>query len=260
MKETKKDEKNSEVKTSFVRRLSSNICTKSCELTKFFELFESYAKNLSLVRLFSEKLRISPGIVLLGLMLLIFMFLVSKLGGSLICDAVGFLYPSYKSYKVLKSCEQKGASTRSNPTKQYETARSVNESEEKEAEGSNSVKKQVPNNVAEETKKDLVYWNKYWIVFSLGFIFNYVANIFLYWLPFYYVLKLVFIVVLLHPKLQGAELIYNFLIAPLLDRYESTIDNTLATLETTADQLFIKYGVAKLSDKLNDYANKHTTM
>lgn len=196
-------EKITDEKHSFVRRLSSSICTKSAEITRIFDLFESYATNLSLVKTASEKLKIPPGIVLLGMVSMLLVFLISKLGGSLICDAVGFLYPSYKSYKVLKSCDQRGAPSGSNSAKQYETARSVNESEDKEAEGTDSVKKQTPTSVvSEETKKNLIYWNKYWVVFSLGFIFNYFANIFLYWLPFYYVLKLVFIVVLLHPKLQ----------------------------------------------------------
>ncbi|UKK02357.1 hypothetical protein MACK_001716 [Theileria orientalis] len=243
MGQLKEQEKPAESRLSYMKMVSKSIVSRSADLNKVLEFFERHAKNLSFVQCVAVKLNMPAGVVLMLLSCMVLLFFVSRIGGSIICDSVGFLYPSYKSFKVLKQGDKLNA--QGSQLKLNDKASDADTAKAKE-----ELCKDLELN-----KKQLIYWTKYWVVFSLGFIFNYFANMFLYWIPFFYFGKLLFIVLLLHPKLQGAELIYNLLIAPILHKYESIIDSTVVTIENTADQL-TKYGVDKLSGRLRDYATR----
>ncbi|BAM39776.1 uncharacterized protein TOT_020001019 [Theileria orientalis strain Shintoku] len=243
MGQLKEQEKPAESRLSYVKMVSKSIVSRSGDFSKVLEFFDRHAKNLSFVQCVAVKLNVPGGVVLMLLALLMLLFFVSRIGGSIICDSVGFLYPSYKSFKVLRQSDRLKAQG------------SKLQSSDKASDADSAQAKEELCKDLELNKMQLIYWTKYWVVFSLGFIFNYFANMFLYWIPFFYFGKLLFIVLLLHPKLQGAELIYNLLIAPILHKYESIIDSTVVSIENTADQL-TKYGVEKLSGRLRDYATK----
>lgn len=58
----------------------------------------------------------------------------------------------------------------------------------------------------------------------LKFCIEYVADIFVSWLPFYYEFKVLFVIWLLTPYTKGASIIYRKILHPLLTRKESEID------------------------------------
>lgn len=58
-------------------------------------------------------------------------------------------------------------------------------------------------------------------------------HIILYWIPFYYPLKAVFLIWAMHPKYEGATLIYNKFLREKVKANLQTVDNALdkATVE-----------------------------
>jgi len=63
-----------------------------------------------------------------------------------------------------------------------------------------------------ESKKDEnddKQWLTYWVVFGAFNIIDQFAGFVLHFIPFYYVLKLVVLILLFHPKFQGATWVYN---------------------------------------------------
>ncbi|CAD2097630.1 HVA22/TB2/DP1 family protein, putative [Plasmodium vinckei] len=77
-------------------------------------------------------------------------------------------------------------------------------------------------------------WLTYWVVFSLFFFIEYLIDIILFWIPFYYVIKLLFLLYLYMPQVRGAETVYNYVIRPVLLKHEKTIDDTVHKISQTA--------------------------
>ena len=67
-------------------------------------------------------------------------------------------------------------------------------------------------------------WLTYWVVFGLFNILDHFAGFILTLIPFYYFLKLLFMVWLFHPQLQGATTVYNMYILPTMKDYEKQIE------------------------------------
>jgi receptor expression-enhancing protein 5/6 len=61
-------------------------------------------------------------------------------------------------------------------------------------------------------------------VYSLFSVVEVFVDYILYWVPLYYMLKLVFLVWLMIPKLGGAELVYKVFVEPALRQYRKRID------------------------------------
>jgi hypothetical protein len=79
-----------------------------------------------------------------------------------------------------------------------------------------------------------VKWMMYWIVFALFSAFETIADIFLFWLPFYYEIKFVFLVWLILPvwkDLLGSGLLYEKFVHPWFLTHEPGIDSALDTLQ-----------------------------
>ncbi|ANQ08708.1 Uncharacterized protein PCOAH_00030500 [Plasmodium coatneyi] len=72
------------------------------------------------------------------------------------------------------------------------------------------------------------------VVLSLFFFFEYLIDIILFWVPFYYLLKLLFFVYLYMPQVRGAETVYNYIIRPILLKHEKTIDDTVQKISQKA--------------------------
>ena len=67
-------------------------------------------------------------------------------------------------------------------------------------------------------------WLTYWVVFGLFNILDQFAGFILTFIPFYYFLKLIFMVWLFHPATVGATWIYNSYILPNMKQYEKHIE------------------------------------
>ena len=66
-------------------------------------------------------------------------------------------------------------------------------------------------------------WLTYWVVFGLFNIVDQFAGFILHFIPFYFFLKLLFLVYLFHPSTTGATSIYNEYILPNMKQYEKHI-------------------------------------
>ncbi|KAJ1975132.1 ER membrane protein DP1/Yop1 [Dimargaris verticillata] len=111
-----------------------------------------------------SKVYASCGIALVGLILVFF-----NIGGNLITNLIGFVYPAWSSFHAIES----------------------------------------------PGKDDDTQWLTYWTVFGLFNTAEYFSNVLLYWIPFYYVFKLVVLMWLLLPQTRGAEYVYQQYLRPV---------------------------------------------
>ena len=96
-------------------------------------------------------------------------------------------------------------------------------------------------------------WLTYWVVFGLFNIFDQIAGIILRFIPFYYVLKLAFLVYCFHPSTTGSLHIYEGLILPFVKEHKHRIDEAQKKIAETASKSysqateFVKEKSAELS-------------
>lgn len=69
---------------------------------------------------------------------------------------------------------------------------------------------------------DDVQWLTYWTVFGFFNIIETFSDMILYWFPFYYTFKCVFIVWLMLPQTRGAQVVYHKALKPLVNNSLST--------------------------------------
>eukprot|EP00884_Botryococcus_braunii_P018980 jgi/Botrbrau1/5766/Bobra.0134s0034.1 len=82
---------------------------------------------------------------------------------------------------------------------------------------------------AEETRS----WCIYWVVLAIFTFLERVAlDRLLFWVPFYYEVKVALVVYLWHPKTAGAVYLYSHLLEPFLSKHEAIIDKTLKDGQT----------------------------
>ena len=74
-----------------------------------------------------------------------------------------------------------------------------------------------------EGKDDDKQWLTYWVCFGAFNIVDQFAGIILRFIPFYYFLKLGFMVYLFHPSTLGATTVYNNFILPKMKEHEARI-------------------------------------
>ncbi|KAJ2770702.1 ER membrane protein DP1/Yop1 [Coemansia nantahalensis] len=65
-------------------------------------------------------------------------------------------------------------------------------------------------------KEDDAQWLTYWVVFGLLNVVEYFTGFILYWVPFYYPIKLGFLMWLMLPATRGAERLYTTGLKPML--------------------------------------------
>ncbi|OAA52043.1 protein yop-1 [Metarhizium rileyi] len=81
------------------------------------------------------------------------------------------------------------------------------------------------------TKDDDTQWLTYWVVFSGFTVIESFFNI-VYWFPFYFVFKFVFLLWLSLPMFRGAEVIFRSFLAPTVGRYFQQPASTSAGLRS----------------------------
>eukprot|EP00382_Lankesteria_abbotti_P005529 CAMPEP_0113846768 /NCGR_PEP_ID=MMETSP0372-20130328/1492_1 /TAXON_ID=340204 /ORGANISM="Lankesteria abbotti" /LENGTH=198 /DNA_ID=CAMNT_0000815951 /DNA_START=150 /DNA_END=746 /DNA_ORIENTATION=+ /assembly_acc=CAM_ASM_000359 len=91
---------------------------------------------------------------------------------------------------------------------------------------------------AVETKRtdDDKQWLTYWVVFAAFSVVEMFSNVLLFWIPFYYVLKISFLLWLALPQFQGAKFVYNKAVQPFLLSHEKKIDGVVERLNGQAQQ------------------------
>ncbi|KAI2621569.1 TB2/DP1, HVA22 family-domain-containing protein [Xylaria nigripes] len=85
-------------------------------------------------------------------------------------------------------------------------------------------------------KSDDIQWLTYWIVFASFTVVESAISI-VYWFPFYYTFKFVFLLWLSLPNFSGAQIVFRSFLQPVLGRYFSESGSTAANLRAKADSL-----------------------
>ncbi len=109
-----------------------------------------------------------------------------------------------------------------------------------------------------ETKEadDDKQWLTYWIVFGVFSIIDLFSSSILKFIPFYFILKIVFLIWLFMPNTKGALIIYEKIISKLFKKYEKQIDDIEGQYQANANK-FIGGVHEKIPDKekMNNLGN-----
>nr|XP_020635763.1 receptor expression-enhancing protein 4 [Pogona vitticeps] len=95
--------------------------------------------------------------------------------------------------------------------------------------------------------REYVRWMMYWIVFALFMATEAVAEAFLSWFPFYYEIKMAFVVWLLSPYTRGASLLYRNFVHPTLSRKEKEIDMFILQAKEQSYETLVNFGKKSLN-------------
>ena len=82
-----------------------------------------------------------------------------------------------------------------------------------------------------EGKDDDRQWLTYWVCFGFFQIVDCFAGIILQFIPFYFFLKMAFMVWLFHPKTMGALWLYNNYLQAYVKKYRSQIEESINGME-----------------------------
>ncbi|KAM7202770.1 protein yop-1 [Naviculisporaceae sp. PSN 640] len=82
-------------------------------------------------------------------------------------------------------------------------------------------------------KTDDTQWLTYWVVFSLFTVIESLVSV-VYWFPFYYTFKFVFLLWLSLPAFKGADIIFRSFLSPTLGRYFHHSGSTASGLRDKA--------------------------
>ncbi|KAI4904218.1 hypothetical protein NFI96_031750 [Prochilodus magdalenae] len=84
-------------------------------------------------------------------------------------------------------------------------------------------------------KDDDTQWLTYWVVYGFFGVGEFFSDIFLYWFPFYYVFKCLFLLWCMAPfSWNGSQVLYRHLVRPFFLKHEATVDNMVSDLSGKA--------------------------
>ncbi|PNJ76924.1 receptor expression-enhancing protein 4 isoform X1 [Pongo pygmaeus] len=90
--------------------------------------------------------------------------------------------------------------------------------------------------------REYVRWMMYWIVFALFMAAEIITDIFISWFPFYYEIKMAFVLWLLSPYTKGASLLYRKFVHPSLSRHEKEIDAYIVQAKERSYETVLSFG------------------
>ncbi|XP_005477073.2 receptor expression-enhancing protein 1 isoform X2 [Oreochromis niloticus] len=90
--------------------------------------------------------------------------------------------------------------------------------------------------------KEYVKWMMYWIIFALFTSVEVFTDMFLCWLPFYYELKIAFVVWLLSPYTKGSSVLYRKFVHPTLSSKEKDIDEYICQAKDKSYDTLVHFG------------------
>uniref|UniRef100_A0A8C0NSE4 Receptor expression-enhancing protein n=2 Tax=Canis lupus familiaris TaxID=9615 RepID=A0A8C0NSE4_CANLF len=90
--------------------------------------------------------------------------------------------------------------------------------------------------------REYVRWMMYWIVFALFMAVETFTDIFISWFPFYYEIKMAFVLWLLSPYTKGASLLYRKFVHPSLSRHEKEIDTCIVQAKERSYETMLSFG------------------
>ncbi|XP_062253787.1 receptor expression-enhancing protein 1 isoform X2 [Platichthys flesus] len=90
--------------------------------------------------------------------------------------------------------------------------------------------------------REYVKWMMYWIIFALFTTVEVFTDMFVCWLPFYYELKIAFVVWLLSPYTKGSSVLYRKFVHPTLSSKEKDIDEYICQAKDKSYDTLVHYG------------------
>ncbi|XP_050181713.1 receptor expression-enhancing protein 4 isoform X1 [Myiozetetes cayanensis] len=90
--------------------------------------------------------------------------------------------------------------------------------------------------------REYVRWMMYWIVFALFMATETFTDLLISWFPFYYEVKMAFVLWLLSPYTRGASLLYRRFVHPTLARKEKDIDTFLVRTRERSYEAMLHFG------------------
>ncbi|KAM6035477.1 receptor expression-enhancing protein 4 isoform 2-T2 [Theristicus caerulescens] len=90
--------------------------------------------------------------------------------------------------------------------------------------------------------REYVRWMMYWIVFALFMATETITDLLISWFPFYYEVKMAFIIWLLSPYTRGASLLYRKFVHPTLSRKEKEIDTYIIQARERSYETMVRFG------------------
>ncbi|XP_057706022.1 receptor expression-enhancing protein 2 isoform X2 [Corythoichthys intestinalis] len=82
----------------------------------------------------------------------------------------------------------------------------------------------------------------YWIVFALFSTAETATDLFLSWFPFYFELKIAFVIWLLSPYTKGSSVLYRKFVHPTLSNKEKEIDDYIAQAKDRSYETMMRFG------------------
>lgn len=79
----------------------------------------------------------------------------------------------------------------------------------------------------------ITHWLRFWLTYAVCSLVESVLYKMLAWIPFYHIFRLVFIVWLFLPRFDGAQILYNWVVRPILRKYQPSLDASLGQLATS---------------------------
>ena len=74
----------------------------------------------------------------------------------------------------------------------------------------------------------------YWIIYSFVHVIEYYLLIIVTFIPFYWEIKIAFILWLIAPQTRGATILYHQYVEPLLNKHETEINETIGKVGSRA--------------------------
>ncbi|XP_065604895.1 receptor expression-enhancing protein 6 isoform X2 [Cyrtonyx montezumae] len=89
--------------------------------------------------------------------------------------------------------------------------------------------------IESSSKEDDTMWLTYWVVYGIFSVAEFFSDIFLYWFPFYYAGKCLFLVWCMAPvSWNGSQVLYHNVIRPCFLKHHRAVDSVLGELSTKA--------------------------
>ncbi|XP_053944929.1 receptor expression-enhancing protein 4 isoform X2 [Cuculus canorus] len=90
--------------------------------------------------------------------------------------------------------------------------------------------------------REYVRWMMYWIIFALFMATETFTDLLISWFPFYYEIKMAFVIWLLSPYTRGASLLYRKFVHPTLSRREKEIDAYIIRAREHSYETVVRFG------------------
>ncbi|KAF9948363.1 receptor accessory protein 4 [Mortierella alpina] len=87
----------------------------------------------------------------------------------------------------------------------------------------------------------LTAWLMYWTVMGIFTLAEVVLDTLVFWLPFYYEIKMLFVLWMILPQTQGSMYLYQNFVDPYLSQHEREIDQTLKDIKKQAMAMGMQY-------------------